>query len=141
MASPLFVGIDAGGSGTRAALASADGEVLAVGLGGPSGVLGGSAGLRQLRRALADAVAPIEAYLAAQPRAGRLLVIHAGLRGLSIPSRRSAALEELSARFPSQPVTVSNDAVIAQSGGLGGMPGVAVLAGTGSIALARSADG
>jgi N-acetylglucosamine kinase-like BadF-type ATPase len=38
-------------------------------------------------------------------------------------------------------VIVSNDAVIAQWGGLGGQPGVAVLAGTGSIALARGADG
>ena len=67
----LYVGIDAGGSGTRAALASADGEVLAIGLGGPSGVLGTPAGLRQLRRALAEALAPIHGYLESRASAAR----------------------------------------------------------------------
>jgi N-acetylglucosamine kinase-like BadF-type ATPase len=69
-----FVGIDAGGSGTRAALVTEDGLVLALGSGGPSGVLGDAAGLRTLRRALSDALAPIEAYL----RAKRIVVDVAG---------------------------------------------------------------
>jgi N-acetylglucosamine kinase len=63
------------------------------------------------------------------------------MRGLSVPGRRAAALAELAARVPGARVNVSNDALIAQWGGLGGDQGVAVLAGTGSIALARAADG
>jgi N-acetylglucosamine kinase-like BadF-type ATPase len=133
---PLYVGLDVGGSGTRAALATVDGRVLAVGFGGPSGHRGGAAGHRVLQRALAGALAPIQAHVGAQA-----CVVHVGLRGLSIPGRRETALAELAARLPGARVTVSNDALVAQWGGLGGHEGVAVLAGTGSIALARSADG
>jgi N-acetylglucosamine kinase-like BadF-type ATPase len=133
---PLYVGLDAGGSGTRAALASASGELIAIGQGGPSGVLGGAAGQRILRRALAEALAPIVSGARSEP-----VTVHAGLRGLSIPGRREAALAELQAHFPRQRISISNDALIAQWGGLGGQPGVALLAGTGSIALARHADG
>src|SRR5215207_726245 len=132
----LFVGIDLGGSGTRAALATADGDVLATGLGGPSGADGGATGRRHIERALAAALAPIA------PRVGTArCVVHVGVRGLSIPGRRDAVLVDLSARLPHAEVHVSNDATTAVWGGLGGGEGVAVLAGTGSIAMARSADG
>jgi N-acetylglucosamine kinase-like BadF-type ATPase len=47
----------------------------------------------------------------------------------------------LSARFPTAEAHISNDALIALWGGLADRDGVAVLAGTGSIALARSGDG
>lgn len=139
---PLLVGLDAGGSGTRAVLASADGMLLAFGLGGPSGHAGDAASLHRLRRALSTALEPISHYLknASRPRTTTLR-IHAGLRGLSVDARRTTALAELTRLFPDQPASVSNDALIAQWGGLGGQPGVALLAGTGSIALARSADG
>jgi N-acetylglucosamine kinase-like BadF-type ATPase len=133
---PLYVGLDVGGSGTRAALATSEGQLLAVGFGGPSGHRGGASGHRILQRALANAVAPLEPHIGAQP-----CTVHIGLRGLSIPGRRETALAELSARLPGAQVHVSNDALIAQWGGLGGAEGVAVLAGTGSIALARSLDG
>jgi N-acetylglucosamine kinase-like BadF-type ATPase len=133
---PLFVGLDLGGSGTRAALADADGQVLAIGQGGTSGIVGGAAGRRLLGRALDAALAPIAARIGADA-----CVVHAGTRGLSVPGRRDGLLLELRQRLPTADVHISNDALIALSGSLAGREGVAVLAGTGSIALARSADG
>jgi N-acetylglucosamine kinase-like BadF-type ATPase len=132
----LFVGIDLGGSGTRAALADAEGSLLASGRGPAVGHKSGSAGRRSLGRALDAALAPIGQAIVAEA-----CVIHAGATGLSIPGRREALHLELTSRFPRAQVQVSNDALIALWGGLAGREGVAVLAGTGSIALARSADG
>jgi N-acetylglucosamine kinase-like BadF-type ATPase len=133
----LFVGLDFGGSGTRAALATAEGELLAFGRGGPSGHTGsGPAQRRLLGRALDAALAPIAPLIADRPA-----VISAGTTGLSLPGRRDAIALELNVRFPPATIRVTNDALIALWGGLAGRQGVAVLAGTGSIALARAADG
>jgi glucosamine kinase len=132
----LYVGLDLGGGGTRAALVDADGALLATGRGGPSGIAPSAAGRRLLARSLDAALAPIAARVGRSP-----CVVQAGTRGLSLPGRRDSLLLELGTRFPNAQVHVSNDAQIALWGGLGGRPGVAVLAGTGSIALARSADG
>jgi N-acetylglucosamine kinase-like BadF-type ATPase len=132
----LFVGLDLGGSGTRAALANADGEVLATGLGPSAGHAMGASGRRQLARSVAAALAPI-----ARRTRGSDCVVWAGTTGLSIPGRRDWLALELTSAFPGGRVEVSNDAHIALWGGLGAGAGVAVLAGTGSIAMARSADG
>ena len=133
---PLYLGIDLGGSGTRAALAGADGHIVATGT-GPSGLHGrGSAGRRHLKRALDAALAAIAPTVGDQP-----CRVFAGTRGLSIPGRRENLQLELTSRFRGGDVQVSNDALIALWGGLAGRQGVAVLAGSGSIALARTAGG
>ena len=132
----LFVGIDLGGSGTRAVLADAQGSVLASGVGPPAGHLMGGAGRRRLTRALATALAGMEPLT----RGAAECSIWAGSTGLSIPGRREWLEVDLTTRFPGARVDVSNDAHTAVWGGLGDGPGVAVLAGTGSIAMARDAD-
>src|SRR5258708_5836307 len=91
---PYFVGLDLGGSGTRAALVDADGTLLAAGQGISSGHLSGTAGRRQLGRALDGALAAIAPLIAKEH-----CVIHAGTRGLSIAGRRESLSLELSARF------------------------------------------
>jgi N-acetylglucosamine kinase-like BadF-type ATPase len=132
----LYVGIDAGGSGTRAALASADGEVLGVGAGGPSNHLTGEAGRQRLHGALASAIEPLV------PLAGDgVCVVHAGITGVSIPGKRENVIESIRALLPRAVVHVSHDASAAVVGALAGHEGVGVLAGTGAIALARTADG
>ena len=132
----VFVGIDLGGSGTRAVLAQGDGHVLAIGQ-GPTGLLGGgAAGRRHMARALDAALAPIRPLARDADCA-----VFAGTRGLSIPGRRDSLLLELKTRLPSADVRVANDALIGLWGGLAGREGVAVVAGAGSIALARSTDG
>lgn len=132
----VFVGIDAGGSGTRAALANADGEVLQVGEGGPSNHLTGEAGRRRLQGALASAIEPLV------PLAGDgECVVHAGVTGVSIPGKREGVIESIRALLPRAVVHVSHDASAAVVGALAGREGIGVLAGTGAIALARTADG
>ncbi|HLZ26724.1 MAG TPA: BadF/BadG/BcrA/BcrD ATPase family protein [Chloroflexota bacterium] len=133
----MYLGIDLGGSGTRAVLVDGNGQLLATGQGGPSGHLGGPAGRRLLGRALDATLAPIAPLI----HGAKSCVIHAGTTGLSIPGRGESLFLEFSRRFPGADVRVSNDALIALWGGLAGRQGVAVLAGTGSIALARAADG
>src|SRR5438128_61933 len=54
-----FVGLELGGSGTRAALVDADGNLLATGQGVSSGHLSGAAGRRHLARALDGTLASI----------------------------------------------------------------------------------
>jgi glucosamine kinase len=133
----LYVGVDAGGTGTRAALATATGELLAIGQGGPSDHLGGAAGRRRLERALAQAITPLLPHIGSAPCA-----VHAGVRGLSIPGRSEATRNALARLLPTaRAIDISTDAAIAQWGGLGGGEGVAVLSGTGSVALARGNDG
>jgi len=132
----LYVGLDLGGSGTRAALVDADGRLLASGTAQTGLVGAGAAGRRHLARALDAALASIA------PRVGaERCSVFAGTRGLSIPGRRESLMLQLSTRFAGAEVRVSNDALIALWGALAGRQGVAVLAGTGSIALARSEDG
>jgi glucosamine kinase len=134
----LFIGVDLGGSGTRAVLADAHGHVLAIGR-GPTGLLGGSgaAARRYLARALEAVLAPIAPQVQGVP-----CMVFAGTRGLSIPGRRDQLILQLRARLPSAAdVRVANDALIGLWGGLAGSEGAAVVAGAGSIAFARTADG
>ena len=109
----LYVGIDAGGSGTRAALARADGEVLGVGLGGPSNHLSGEAGRRRLYSAFAAALEPL------LPLVGNNeCVVHAGVTGISIPGKRDVVVESISTLLPRSLVHVTHDASAAVVGAL-----------------------
>jgi N-acetylglucosamine kinase len=132
----LYIGIDAGGSGTRAALAGADGGVLAVGSGGASNHLSGAAGRRRLGRALHAALSPLLASIGDQE-----CVIHAGVTGIGIPGKPEGCLEAIHELLPRASVHLTNDAPVAVVGALADGAGVGVLAGTGSIALARTTDG
>jgi N-acetylglucosamine kinase-like BadF-type ATPase len=95
-----------------------------------------AAGRRHLARALDAALAPIAARAG-----GEAGVVVAGTRGLSVAGRRESLQLELKTRFPFASVQVTNDALIGLWAGLAGQPGVALVAGAGSIALARNAAG
>jgi len=64
-----------------------------------------------------------------------------GTTGLSIPGRGEQLTRYLAARLPHATLRVGSDVEVAWWAGLVGQPGIVVVAGTGSIALARSADG
>src|SRR5437660_7254985 len=91
----LYIGLDLGGSGTRAALVDASGDVLGFGVGPPLGHLAGAAGRRRVARSLTTALAGITPLVR-----DATAVVWAGTTGLSLPGRRDMLALELTTRFP-----------------------------------------
>ncbi|HEX8559790.1 MAG TPA: BadF/BadG/BcrA/BcrD ATPase family protein [Pyrinomonadaceae bacterium] len=135
-ARPLVLGVDGGGSKTRAVVADAAGEVLGEGLAGPS---------NPLRVGVSEAVAAVrEAADRACAEAGvRRVEIAAaevglaGVRRADIRERMLAGLAELGVKT----VEVVADSDIALYGATGGKPGLVIIAGTGSICCGVNARG
>lgn len=136
----VVIGIDGGASSTRAALMREGLVILAEGKGGPADHFSQDMGKERLERALRQAVLPLNSFLAENPGFALKAVV-LGLTGVSIPGKKEAALEILSECFPSVPVKIKSDALIAWAGALSGQSGVTVIAGTGSIAYGRADDG
>ncbi|ABN85048.1 BadF/BadG/BcrA/BcrD ATPase family protein [Burkholderia pseudomallei 668] len=129
----FLIGIDGGGTGTRAVLADARGCELAQGSAGPSGLaLGIEAAWRSIEAASAEACA----------RAGvafdwRHCVLGCGLAGVN----HRAWLNAFRASAPLAALAIESDAYTTVVGAHGGAPGVIVALGTGSIAAALDASG
>jgi glucosamine kinase len=131
----FLIGIDGGGSGTRACLARPDGSQLAEGHAGPSGL---SRGVDAAWQAVYQAMSA--AFLNAgisMPHHSRLAV-SCGMAGAHVP--------ELAFDFSrSQPgfgqFLLNTDAHTTWVGAHGGAPGAILAIGTGSVAMAVHADG
>ncbi|HHW18507.1 MAG TPA: hypothetical protein GXX30_06360 [Firmicutes bacterium] len=134
------VGIDGGTFSTKAALMREGLVVLAEGRGGPTGHFSGEIGKDRLERALREATASLSSFLEEHPELS-LKAVFLGLTGVFIPGKKEAAQEILSEVFPGCRVMVESDALIAWAGALAGQSGIAVVAGTGSVAYGRDADG
>lgn len=134
-----FIGIDGGGTGTRAALADAEGRVLAS-------ARAGSANRNhhtheQVRAVFQDVLRQTLAFLPAQ---GDLAGIFLGLSGVSTDADKrdiQTILRGIPEAGRAGRVTVANDTAAALTGGLSGRPGLALIAGTGSVCLGRNARG
>jgi glucosamine kinase len=118
----FYLGIDGGGTGCRAAVCDADGQVLGEGRAGPANIASDPEG------ALANV---IEATRAALPPGATIEALHAvlGMAGANVAScavRLQAALPFASAR-------VETDAAIAVKGALRDDDGVVAAIGTGSV--------
>ncbi|GAB7536238.1 glucosamine kinase nucleotide-binding domain-containing protein [Burkholderia sp. 3C] len=134
MTEPTYlIGIDGGGTGTRAVLADARGRELARGSGGPSGLaLGIEGAWRSIEAACAQAF----------EQAGLSLdwarcTMGCGLAG----SNHAAWLAAFLASAPVPALAVENDAYTTVLGAHGGAAGVIVALGTGSVAAAIDAQG
>lgn len=129
-ASKLFIGVDGGGSGSRAKMADSDGNILGIGRGPAAALrLGIDRSLAAVRSACESAAADAGLSAAALGRMDAVV----GLAGLG----RKGLLEELSARphlFRS--VRFVNDATIACLGAYRGGDGGVVIVGTGSVGIA-----
>ena len=134
---PLLLGLDGGGTQTRAAVATADRIIQGR----------GEAGACNLA-----AVSPAEALTAALSAADTALqeagakrtdvaALCAGVAGVSYVERRRLFQDGLQSAFPQARVEVEPDYVIALSGATDGEPGVIVIAGTGSAAYGANAAG
>jgi glucosamine kinase len=120
----LTLGVDAGGSGSRAVLAS-DGRVVQRYELGPLNVLLHADALNRL------------ATLIGSSRAERVGLGLAGVRTQDDAERIAAALHARTGVMP----TVRDDSEAALAGAFRGGPGVVVIAGTGSGAVGRNAAG
>jgi N-acetylglucosamine kinase-like BadF-type ATPase len=134
-----YLGIDGGGTRTTAWLANEDGKVLARVETGPANPLkaGLRAAERELRRATCEAVR--QAGLAAA--APVLSAVCAGIAGSSQPAVHGRLLSWMRQHLPAHHHMLTSDAAIALAAAVGDSPGIIVIAGTGSIALARDGHG
>ncbi len=134
----LVLGIDGGGTQTLALLADrSTGTVLGRGSAGPSNIMavGPDAGLR----ALDDAVT--RAFAAAGIPRGPVSAAALGLAGVDRQSGLDTVRSWTSRAGLSSRVTVANDATLLLAAGTPEGWGLAVIAGTGSIAFVRTPAG
>ena len=131
------LGLDGGGTQTRAAVAGPDSVSLGRGLAGACNLA---------------AVSPADALAAALTAADQSLreagltrddvsALCAGVAGWSFEQRRLAFQDGLQTSFPRASVIVEPDYAIALWGATAGGPGVIVIAGTGSAAYGENAAG
>lgn len=133
------IGIDAGGTRTRAVLVSTEGNVLGLGVGGAGNLrMVGEDGLRQaLETAVAEAW--VTAGLEPRPVEAAFLGV-AGVRTLDDREEVRQVVRALRLAREDR-ILVDHDLRIALAGGLSGAPGLVVVAGTGSACYGRDRQG
>ena len=131
----FLIGVDGGGSGTRARLARPDGSAIAEGASGPSALAHGvSRSWDAIEAAIDDAFA---AARLARPANGTLHVCC----GLAGAHNREWAAQFLAADPGFAALLVQTDARTTLLGAHEGRPGAVVAVGTGSVGIAMMADG
>lgn len=129
------IGIDGGGTGTRARLCSVTGAVLGEGRAGPSGLgLGAEAAWRHIAQAVEAAFAAAGLPMA-EPA---VCAIGLGLAGAGRAPAREAFLR---ADPGYAQLRLTRDVHALLIGAHAGRPGIVVAIGTGSVAAARYSDG
>lgn len=125
----LFLGVDGGGTGCRAAVADSRGRVLGLGEGGAANIMSDPPAARD---SILQAVhAALDASgLGVEPRE---LVAVLGLAGANIPKVATWLAGEL----PFASTRIESDALIALKGALGDQDGITAAIGTGSIFVAQ----
>ena len=139
----VVLGVDAGGTGSRAVLATPGGPVLARGSAGPGNLCAGPPAVAAIGAAIRRALRGHD------PGAVAAAVIGvAGISGLADPAVRCALTREWAAIGLRCPVRVVPDAVTAFAAGGTARSGAVLIAGTGAVAalvdglaVTRTADG
>lgn len=135
----FYLGVDAGGTKTRAVLADAFGRLCAVGKAGPGNwqAIGAPAAGQAISRAVEQALAATEGEVAREALRGSFFA----LAGVRVAEERAVmAAEVAKLRLPGA-VELGGDLTAAHAGALAGGPGVVVIAGTGSAAWGVNAAG
>jgi len=132
-----YLGFDGGGTKTDCVLLNSAGEVLAEDAAGPANPL--RAGFDRAQASLRTAAE--KALAARQVGAASIAGVCAGIAGAGQPRVLKRVLGFLVETFPHANVQVCTDLDIALEAGLGDAPGIVIVAGTGSAALGRNADG
>jgi glucosamine kinase len=132
---PYFLGIDGGGTKTLCAVGD-ESQLLSTATAGPSNVL--RAGEAQARESLHQSVR--QACAAAGITLQQITQTVVGAAGAARPEVAEIVRRALAEILPS-PIRVVGDMEIALEAAFGAGPGVIVIAGTGSIAYGRDAQG
>ena len=136
-APPYVLGVDGGGTKTRAIVADSRGQVLGEGHSGPSNPL--RVGVNDSTKAVREAAE--RACVEAGVRRQELSAAEVGLAGVKRDDIRERMRAALSAELGIESLEVVTDAVIALYGATEGRPGLVVIAGTGSICCGINARG
>ncbi|AMV35823.1 N-acetylglucosamine kinase [Planctomyces sp. SH-PL62] len=136
-AETLFLGVDGGGTSTVALLGLGDGRVLGQGAAGPSNAK--AVGTAAARTALEEAIAGAFAEAGLWPRA--VAVACLGVAGFDRPEDKALLGEWAVAGNWADRLVLVNDGDLVVAAGTPEGWGVGLIAGTGSIAVARAADG
>jgi len=132
------IGIDGGGTGTRARLTRADGRLLGEGRSGPSGLTQGiEQAWTHIRLAILDAIQSSALSGPQLPTPGNT-ALGLGLAGANNPLLYQQFLK---ANPGYRRLELESDAYTSLLGAHGGQPGAMLAIGTGSVGLARHADG
>lgn len=135
----LVLGVDGGGSKTRALLSDATGRVLGAGEAGPSNPnVVGRAGTT---RALVAAVRAAFADATGRARVRRVAAACLGMAGMDTPDDAGRLTRWALRNGVAERVSVVNDCELLLAAGTQSGWGLAVICGTGSICYGRSADG
>jgi N-acetylglucosamine kinase-like BadF-type ATPase len=133
----LFLGIDGGQSHTEAFVADAKGRVLGRGRGGPSNHAEQPGGRERLAKAVGESVG------AALSAAQMPLLEQISFSAAYCAMTGGAEFKEeiIGGLIRAEKLIVAHDAPAALAGGLGGKPGIVVIAGTGSVAYGENERG
>jgi glucosamine kinase len=130
-----LLGVDGGGTGTRARLARADGTELAQGASGPSGL---SLGIERAWASVQQAAAQAFAAAGIDAPARERIAIGLGLAGVH---NKQWAAAFVAANPGYAAIRLETDAFTTLMGAHGGAPGAIVAIGTGSVGEVMFADG
>jgi len=135
MADRYLLGIDGGGTRTRAVLATTGGKVLGYGEGGSGNYR--IAGLHTAKESLRAAING--AFAAANLSVQDVVVGYFGLAGVGRDDDRTTMRQALSEFAPAyHTLILENDGIIAMTGATVAQPGVVIISGTGSMIYGRN---
>ncbi|MCW5963996.1 MAG: ATPase [Bryobacterales bacterium] len=131
-----FLGVDGGQSSTTALIADESGQVLGRGVGGPCNHVGKAEGRARFEGAIDQCLGDACAAAGLSRESLHFAAVCMGFSGGAEDKE-----DYLRAAVTAEHYVLTTDAWIALAGATGGAPGVMTIAGTGSIALGRNADG
>lgn len=134
--SKLYLGVDGGQSSTTALIADESGRVIGTGRGGPCNHVSSGEGREKFFRAVGGCLQ--QACEQAGLATGTVAFASACLGFSGGAADKDAYSREL---IRSEKFLITHDAAIALAGATAGEPGIIIIAGTGSMAFGRNADG
>lgn len=134
----VFLGIDGGGTRTRAVLVDAAGHIRGEGESGSANYH--NVGMKQAVANLLDAARLADKAAGLKRRPDAAFLGCAGIKSSTDTSRLTSAAET-AGLGPAGEIVVANDLHNALAGGLTGRPGIALIAGTGTNSLGRNGAG